>query len=139
MQQQGAAFAIEPQSAAVADSYRVYFPPFPTFAAARDMASRLRQAGVNDIYIIRDGDERNAVSVGVFKDRKGAEQRRRRLNGLGFKPEVEVRDQHQAGSYWIKTTTAAGAAVLRKFASADAAAGRQLDSCIRVAASGANP
>lgn len=139
LQQQGVAFEIAPQSAVVADSYRVYFPPFPTFAAARNMASRLRQAGVNDIYIIRDGSERNAVSVGVFNDRKGAEQRRQRLNGLGFKPQVEVRDQHQASSYWIKTTAAAGADLLRKFAAADTTAGRQLDSCIRVAASGANP
>ncbi|HET7307063.1 MAG TPA: SPOR domain-containing protein [Gammaproteobacteria bacterium] len=139
LRQQGLAFTIVPQTAAVADSYRVYFPPFQTFAAAHDMANRLRRAGVNDIYIIRDGDERNAVSVGVFKDQKGAEQRRRRLNGLGFKAQVEVRDQHQASSYWIKTTAAAGIELLRKFAAADATAGRQVDSCIRVAASGANP
>ncbi|HET7370616.1 MAG TPA: hypothetical protein VFK45_07235 [Gammaproteobacteria bacterium] len=136
--QPAAALDIASRATSVIDSYRVFFPPYPTAAAAQDMGARLRRAGVKDIYIIPGGEQRNAVSVGVFKDRDGAERRRRHLSDLGFTPAVEALERHDETRYWIRARNASAADLLRQ-AAAESGGEKRILSCAHVAATAVNP
>lgn len=131
-------FEIAPRKVSIVDSYRVYFPPYPTAAAAQAMRARLRSAGVKDVYIIPGGAQQNAVSVGVFKDRDGAERRRRHLGDLGFEPRIEPLVRHDEERYWIRVNSASAADLLRQTA-AESGGEKRTVSCTHVAAAPANP
>ncbi|HET6655308.1 MAG TPA: SPOR domain-containing protein [Gammaproteobacteria bacterium] len=136
--QRGAQFAITSHATSVIGSFRVYFPPYPTAAAAEDMGARLRRAGVKDVYIIPGGAQRNAVSVGVFKDRDGAERRRRHLNELGFEPQVEPLERHDETRYWIRASDTSAAALLRQ-AAKESGGKKRIVRCTPIAAAAVNP
>lgn len=97
----GAATVIVARRASVAGGYWVYFPPYSSHDAAKAMAAKLRQRGVKDLFIVADGKQRNAISVGVFSDEAGARRRRKHLVELGFKPLLgrRMRDEDR---YWLQ-------------------------------------
>lgn len=125
--QQGRQFQITLKDITVVDSYRVYFPPYPSSDGAREMAGQLHGAGINDVYIIPAGARKNAVSVGVFNDRSGAERRRQHLRTLGFKPRVEATRKHKESRYWIRARQHSAAAALRRLVAKYAGEKRLVD------------
>jgi len=53
-------------------AYWVYVPPLPSKPAAERRVAELRTIGLKDFFILNDGPERNAISLGVFKTEDAA-------------------------------------------------------------------
>ncbi|WEF31110.1 SPOR domain-containing protein [Pseudoduganella chitinolytica] len=54
-------------------SYMVMIPPAPTRDVAEKRAAELRAKGVADFYIVPDGQQKNGISLGVFKAETAAQ------------------------------------------------------------------
>jgi len=70
--------------------YWVYIPSLGTRKRARDMVERLRSSKIKDFYIILNGDARNGVSLGHFKEQVHANRRFKKVKSLGFDAEIKV-------------------------------------------------
>lgn len=70
--------------------YWVMLPPFRSAAAAAPMLERLRAAGVRDYYLVRSGENLNAISLGLYSTREAAERRNQQMHAIGFSSRVEV-------------------------------------------------
>ena len=70
-------------------NYWVFLPPFPSRAAARPAIRLLQKSGFKDYYLVRAGENENAVSLGVFSERSRAERRYRQIRGYGLKPQLD--------------------------------------------------
>jgi hypothetical protein len=71
--------------------YAVLLAPAPTRAEALAVTDRLKARGIEDLYVIPSGDQRNAVSLGLFSERRRAERRVAQLRELGFDPQIQDR------------------------------------------------
>ena len=69
----------------------VSLPPYPSREAAAKALRRLNRAGVTDHYVVTREEDRNAVSLGVFSSRQGAERRRVRVASAGLSPRITLR------------------------------------------------
>lgn len=85
----------------------VHTPPAPSREAAAAVVEQLRRAGVRDFYVVVDGDTRNAVSLGVFRQRDGAEQQAGRLRAMGFDVEIGER-RRESTAWWLDFPAPAG-------------------------------
>ena len=66
--------------------YWVYLPSMPR-AEARRTIDELAVKGVKDYFLGRQ----NYISLGIFSDRRMAENRVREITGLGYRPQLEPR------------------------------------------------
>jgi len=71
--------------------YSVYLPPRASREDARALTRELRARGITDYYIMSDRELRNAVSLGLFRERRHAERLHRKVTALGFSPRLEPR------------------------------------------------
>ena len=69
----------------------VHVPPQPAKAEADRKAAELKQLGVSDYYVVPEGANRFAISLGVFSAEKGAQERLAELRGKGVKTARVVR------------------------------------------------
>ena len=82
----------------------VYLPAFGTRDQALSKARELSSKGIRDYYVVTAGDQQNTISLGLFRDRANADNRRRELADLGFQAQlIERRDQ--APEYWLEYAT----------------------------------
>jgi len=70
--------------------YWVYIPSLGSRKRARQMVERLRGSQIKDFYIILNGDARNGVSLGHFKEQLHANRRFKKVKDLGFNAEIKV-------------------------------------------------
>lgn len=63
----------------------VFVPPLPNKADAEKKAGELRQLGISDYFIIQEGINRFAISLGVFSSEKGGQERLSELRGKGVR------------------------------------------------------
>ena len=70
--------------------YWVYIPSLGSRKRARQMVERLRGSQIKDFYIILNGDARNGVSLGHFKEQRHANRRFKKVKDLGFNAEIKV-------------------------------------------------
>jgi hypothetical protein len=73
----------------VTTRYWVMLPPAKSAAAAAPLLERLQRAGVKDFYLIRNGENVNAISLGVFSAKGSAQRRVEQLRGLKLTPRIE--------------------------------------------------
>lgn len=71
--------------AAEGNGWWVFIPPLAGKAEAEKKAGELRQLGVNDYFVVQDGANRFAISLGVFSSEKGAQERLNELKGKGVR------------------------------------------------------
>ncbi len=83
----------------------VLLPPLGSRDEAVAVVERLRELGVNDLYIEPAGAVRNGVSLGLFSDRARAETRVATIRQHGYQPVVRDRSR-TADVYWIDIVTA---------------------------------
>jgi len=88
---------------AVTAGYIVLTPRQETREAARQLESELRESGVRDILRMSRGSYANRISLGVFRDRTGAERRAGDLEVLGLETEIEKRTQTTV-RWWLDLT-----------------------------------
>ena len=63
----------------------IYIPPQATKAEADKKAGELRQLGVTDYFVIQEGPNRFAISLGVFSGEKGGQDRLAELKTKGVR------------------------------------------------------
>jgi hypothetical protein len=69
----------------------VHVPPQAAKADADRKAGELKQLGVSDYYVVPEGPNRFAISLGVFSNEKGAQERLAELRAKGVKTARVVR------------------------------------------------
>lgn len=85
-------------------NYWVILSPYPNRKEAAEAAAVLSQKRIKDFYVIRSGEQKNAISLGVFSTREHAQARQRQIVGLNTRlPRPEIRTKELPGqAYWIE-------------------------------------
>lgn len=79
----------------------VYLPAFDTRDLALRNARALAAQGIRDYYVVTAGDQQNTISLGLFRERSNAENRRADLVALGFDAAMRERTD-EAPEYWLE-------------------------------------
>ena len=101
---------------ASATRYRVLLPPAASREEAQATVKRIVAAGVSDYYIIAQGEETNAIALGQYRNREGADRRLAALSAAGFKATMVASGGDGSAQWWLDATLADGtdAAVARQ-------------------------
>lgn len=98
-----AALGLEPSQRRTTDEevygYQVILPPFPSREEALAATRALAEQGISDYFIISGAELENAVSLGLFREKRYAVRHTRYLRELGFEPEMRLRTRSQT-RYW---------------------------------------
>lgn len=78
----------------------VLLPPAATHAEARESVRKLKAQGIKDYFLVANGDQTNAVSLGVFAQSATAQSRYKEIRDMGFKPKIRDVDLPMR-EYWI--------------------------------------
>src|SRR5690606_35514541 len=88
------------EDAGEAELYRVLLPPVASREAAQATVARLHEAGFNDVLVLQQGAEANAVALGTFRNRDMAERRVAAMQQLGFPAELREMGRAQPPRWW---------------------------------------
>jgi len=80
--------------------YWVYIKPEKNRQAAIKTGNRLKAKKIKDFYVIREGEKLNGLSLGHFRNKKGAYSLTRKIKNLGFNVLVEP-VQKKYSHYWL--------------------------------------
>ncbi|HID45815.1 MAG TPA: hypothetical protein EYP34_08685 [Chromatiaceae bacterium] len=80
--------------------YWVMIPEMPDTASAEAMLNRLRKAGFEDLWLMRKGEHKNAISMGLYTQERYAQRYADNIREKGFEP-VVVPKQKNARVYWV--------------------------------------
>lgn len=98
-----AELGLEPRQRRTTDEevygYQVVLPPFPSREEALAATRALAEEGVTEYFIIAEPERENAVSLGLFREKRYAVRHTRYLRELGFEPEMQVRTRSRT-RYW---------------------------------------
>lgn len=112
--------------------YWVYLPPFASKREADGAAAVLKRRGVKDTYVVTDEANRNAISLGVFSERRYAEDRQKQLRKLGYRAILAERFRDEP-HYWLDAKGLAGAlpqpAIFTDLADESAPIGKATGTC----------
>ena len=87
--------------------YWVYLPKYGSWNEARRKVMELEEKGLKDIFIMGRGRMKNAVSLGLYKEEKSANERMKLVRNMGIDPQLET--QYTVDErYWIDIDVAAG-------------------------------
>lgn len=114
-----------------ASSYRVLIAPAASREEAQATAKRIVEAGFSDYFVVSQGEEANAVALGQYRNREGAERRLASLTAAGFPAKLATSGTEIAPSWWVDTATA-GAATPASLKQRAAAAQQQSLDCTRL-------
>jgi hypothetical protein len=85
--------------------YWVYLPPQKSREQAIELGRVLAQKNLKDYYVVRSGENNNALSLGHFREKLHADRRLRQLYNLGFNAEMEV-IYRQYSLFWLDYSVA---------------------------------
>lgn len=71
--------------------YMVIYPAAETYAKSEENASRLRELGINDLWLFEKGDNRGAISLGLFESKSIAEKARKQYKQDGLTVQIKPR------------------------------------------------
>ena len=114
-----------------ANSYRVLIAPAASREEAQATAKRIVDAGFSDYFIVSQGEEANAVALGQYRNREGAERRLASLTAAGFPAKLAASGTEIAPSWWVDAATA-GTATPASLKQRAAAAQQQSLDCARL-------
>ncbi|MXV06695.1 SPOR domain-containing protein [Xanthomonas sp. LMG 9002] len=82
----------------------------------RQATERIVAAGIRDYYPLRQGDAGNAIALGQYRSREGAERRRAELARAGFNADLIPSGGDGQSRWWLdlRAGSAAQAAALRR-------------------------
>lgn len=112
-------------------NYRVWIPPAASRDEAQATAARIVGAGLGDYYVISQGDDANAVALGQYRNRDGAERRLAAVKAAGFATAAISRSSEVAASWWIDTAVISQSSATAVAARSGALRQQSLD-CIRL-------
>jgi hypothetical protein len=85
----------------------VYLESSKSWKDAKEKVIALEKEGVKDMFIVGRGAMKNAVSLGLYKNEEGAEDRIKQIKKLGEKPKIQTQYK-QVDQYWIDIDVEAG-------------------------------
>jgi hypothetical protein len=88
-----------------------YWVLIPQQSSRRDavrIAKKLEKSGVSDLWRFTSGKLVHAISLGLFRDKLRAVDRKREIDALGFNSVVQPRYREKT-NYWLRYQTAKGA------------------------------
>lgn len=89
-------------------SYQVLLPPFESTEAAIEAGRELARKGIQEYFVITtDPELENAISLGLFHQKRFAERHLAYLESLGFEPEMRLRTRREV-RYWLDYRDPAG-------------------------------
>lgn len=94
-----------------AAGYRVLLPPAADRDAAQATAARLAAAGFQDLLVLGPGAEANAIALGAYRSRQGAEQRLQALRAAGFAVQLRPQGRTEPSQWWLELQTTRAEAV----------------------------
>ncbi|MBK0025177.1 SPOR domain-containing protein [Stenotrophomonas sp. S48] len=109
--------------------YRVLLPAAASRDDAQATVKRIVAAGLSDYYIIGQGEEANAIALGQYRNREGAERRMAAVQAAGFQPRLVA--SGEAGQWWLEGQLAAGSEPAQAQQRSGAAQQRSLE-CTRL-------
>ncbi len=109
--------------------YRVMLPAAANRDEAQATVKRIVAAGLSDYYIISQGEDINAVALGQYRNREGAERRMAAVQAAGFQPRLVA--SGDAGQWWLEGQLAAGTQPAQAQQRSGAAQSRSLE-CTRL-------
>ncbi|QKW55291.1 SPOR domain-containing protein [Stenotrophomonas sp. NA06056] len=109
--------------------YRVLLPAAASRDDAQATVKRIVAAGLSDYYIISQGEETNAIALGQYRNREGAERRIAAVQAAGFQPRLVA--SGDAGQWWLEGQLAAAAEPAQAQQRSGAAQQRSLE-CTRL-------
>lgn len=74
---------------------------------ARTNLAELKRKGVKDYMLVREGDLKNAISLGLFRSQDSVTRRLEEMSEQGYKP-VVVPKFEKTDQYWINASLAEG-------------------------------
>ena len=89
-----------------ATRYRVLLPAAASREDAQAMVKRIVAAGLSDYYIIAQGEEANAIALGQYRNREGAERRMAAISAAGFNARLVASGGDGSTQWWIDATLA---------------------------------
>lgn len=78
----------------------VYLGPYASSAAAEEQVAALKARGVEDMFVVKQGANKNTISLGLFKEKISVAERIREMKALGYEVHVEPRYE-TAPRYWL--------------------------------------
>ncbi|NND65390.1 MAG: SPOR domain-containing protein [Gammaproteobacteria bacterium] len=78
----------------------VHLKKFDSRSEANDVVERLKSDGFDDVYVETDGDVRNTVSLGLFREYARAQDRVATLRDLGVDPVIAEKHRDNQ-TYWV--------------------------------------
>lgn len=109
--------------------YRVLLPAAANREEAQATVKRIVAAGLSDYYIISQGEDANAVALGQYRNREGAERRMAAVQAAGFQPRLVA--SGDAGQWWLEGQLEAGTQPAQAQQRSGAAQSRSLE-CARL-------
>ncbi len=80
----------------------VIFPPLPSAESAAVKLNELMAAGLKDAFVVKDGDWRNAISLGLYADADAAQRRVLEAESKGvLSTRVEVLPRQGTDFYFV--------------------------------------
>lgn len=80
--------------------YWVYVPSLPNRKQANEVARRLKESNLKDLYVVLSGAAKNSISLGHFREPVFANNRVKRVNELGIDASIEV-IYKKYNVYWV--------------------------------------
>jgi cell division septation protein DedD len=78
----------------------VYLEPVTSDAKAKETLEDLKSKGIKDLFMIRKGEMKNAISLGVFSSQDSVRKRLAELKNSGYQPLVVPRYENKT-VYWL--------------------------------------
>ncbi len=98
-----AELGVEPRQRTTRDEevygYQVVLPPLGSREDALAATRELQDQGIEDYFVVSEGELENAVSVGLFERKRFAVRHADYLNDLGFDAELRLRTRERT-RYW---------------------------------------
>jgi len=114
-----------------ASGYRVLIPAAASREEAQATVKRIVEAGFSDYFIIAQGDDANAIALGQYRNREGAERRLASLTAAGFAATLVPSGNETPARWWIDAALAAGTGAAAAMRQAGATQQQSLD-CARL-------
>lgn len=87
-------------------TYRVMMPAAASRDEAQAMVKRIAAAGISDYYIMGQGDDANAIALGQYRNREGAERRLAALSAAGFTARLVPSGGAEGAQWWMDAALA---------------------------------
>lgn len=115
----------------------VYLEPLESDARAEERLRELRNKGVEDLFLVRKGEMKNAISLGVFRSQESVANRLAEIKDRGYQPLVVPRYEAQT-VYWLDLAVDSGSSTDALEGKLPPGVSARSAECAQIAAAAAN-